>query len=459
MILFNNDPAGVYKNLKEKVPSIKIKNKNYMNKLHSLNLSEEFWWAVSGEYAILAEYIIMLSEKDPRFLNDLKHTSSIKSQTSKEKVVSSTIINSIGREYFLKKDFNINTINSQKKSIDELLVDEDKNIIVNEKDKINLNEKAIGNRKGRQQLPMINFTNFLTQLRLDKFKSFYLKISKKFVPVHKRPNHHDIEIFIGNNPEQDFSLILHTLLPEFQEKYFPKWFVFLSEYLVKQKHKWLTTFGHGRDIYQIILNAKSYEKFGPKNIEVIPHGSTFSIVSWHIWRFSLFPETKLKTSNGALNLPKLLTKSPSDGILFCPMSLPFICDCFSITHFWDFMEIYRRAIRLFNDGLNNNKNIKIRYKSFKYLTGFTGPFTREECNIPIEKERFENIYHKYKFIVSMPFGTISAKCNQNDIECLSYNYPYTLTNKNSYLQANTFPGVFTDGEKFLYELEKKIKEL
>ena len=42
MSFFDNDPAFVYKNLKEKVPSIKIKNKNYMNKLHSLNLSEDF---------------------------------------------------------------------------------------------------------------------------------------------------------------------------------------------------------------------------------------------------------------------------------------------------------------------------------------------------------------------------------------------------------------------------------
>ena len=66
MSFFDNDPAFVYKNLKEKVPSIKIKNKNYIYKLHSLNLSEDFWWAVSGEYAILAEYIIML-DKDPDF--------------------------------------------------------------------------------------------------------------------------------------------------------------------------------------------------------------------------------------------------------------------------------------------------------------------------------------------------------------------------------------------------------
>ena len=29
----------------------------------------------------------------------------------------------------------------------------------------------------------------------------------------------------------------------------------------------------------------------------------------------------------------------------------------------------------------------------------------------------------------------------------------------AYLKANTYPGVFKDGDKFLHELEKKIKEL
>ena len=73
---------------------------------------------------------------------------------------------------------------------------------------------------------MINFTNFLTQLRLNKFKSFYLKIKKKFVQIREKSNHHDIEILRRNDSDQDFNVILHTLLPEFQEKYFPKWFVY-----------------------------------------------------------------------------------------------------------------------------------------------------------------------------------------------------------------------------------------
>ena len=54
-----------------------------------------------------------------------------------------------------------------------------------------------------QQLNMINFTNFLTQLRLNKFKSFYLKIKKKFVQIREKSNHHDIEILRRNDSDQD----------------------------------------------------------------------------------------------------------------------------------------------------------------------------------------------------------------------------------------------------------------
>lgn len=459
MSFFDHNPATIYNHLKDAVPSIKEKNKKFMNKLHKTNLSVDFWWAVSGEYAILAEYILILSKKDPRILNDLRNNSSIKYEVSKEKVVSSIIINSIGKDYFLEKNFTIQKHKSEKNSIDELLVEEDKNIFTNEKNIENNKEEIKVGNKEIEKLPMIKLTNFLTQLRLQKLTTLYLKIKEKIEFFYKKKNYHDSEIFRSNGHEKDFETILHTLLPEFQEKFFPKWFLFLSNYLVRPKHKWVTTFGHGRDIYQIILNAKSYEKFGTKSIKVIPHGSTFSIISWHIWRFSLFPETKLKTFNESLYIPKISARPSTDGILFCPMSLPFVCDCFSLGHFWDFMEVYKKAIMLINSGLKNNKKIKIRYKSFKYLTGFSGPFMKEECNIPIEKERFENIHNKYKLIVSMPFGTISAKCYQNDIPCLTYNYPFTLTNKKSYLQANKFPGVFTESERFLNELEVQIKEL
>jgi hypothetical protein len=123
------------------------------------------------------------------------------------------------------------------------------------------------------------------------------------------------------------------------------------------------------------------------------------------------------------------------------------------------MKVYRSAIKIIIKGLDNKKKIKIRYKNFKYMSGFSGPLTREECIIPIENERFEDVFHKYKLIVSMPFGTIAGKCFKNNLNYISYHYPFSLTNTKSYLKIKEFPGVFTEGKNFLDELEKQINEL
>ena len=59
----------------------------------------------------------------------------------------------------------------------------------------------------------------------------------------------------------------------------------------------------------------------------------------------------------------------------------------------------------------------------------------------------------------MPFGTIAAKCYQNDLDCLIYHYPFVLTDKETYLKIKTFPGVFTERNVFLDELQKKLQKL
>ena len=100
MSYFSKDPASTYKNIEANIPSIKIKNKNFMNKLHNLDMPSDFWWALSGEYAIMAEYVAMMSTEDPRILNDLKNTSN-----KTPDILSNTIINSLGRESILEKNF------------------------------------------------------------------------------------------------------------------------------------------------------------------------------------------------------------------------------------------------------------------------------------------------------------------------------------------------------------------
>lgn len=446
MIYFNQDPKKTYKILKSKIHNIKIKNKNFMNNLHNTKKSADFWWAVSGQYAILSEYLNMLSLKDPRFLNDLTKS---KKEFPPDNIVRSTIIRNIARETFINKSFKINS-SDQSKNIDALLFDGEEKHFSHE----------IKKNIEREFLPISSLTYFLEILRLDKIKFIFSKVRQKIKNFfdNSSDENNDDKIFVRVDQDSDFEKILNLVLPDYLNFYFPKWFLKLSDYLVKNKHKWITKFGYERNVYQILLMAKSYEKYGDKNIQIISHGMTLGIGFTNMYWFSMFPKLKLYNINESTKLPKLPKLNYSHDILFCPTHFPIIQDFFSIIHFQEFMDVYRDAIVLLNNGLKTGKKIKVRYKNFKYLSGYAGPHTVEECQIPIEEEKFENIYNKYKLIVTMPYGTISEKCYQNNINFISYNHPFNLTNKQSFLIANTYPGVFKDAKKFLSELEKKIKE-
>ena len=433
-----------YRILKEKIPSIKIKNKNFMNKLHNLDMSSDFWWAISGDFAITTEYAILLSIEEPRLLFYLKNTGNIKSNTIPEIILNLSLTTLIAKDCIFNEDFTLAT-KVPKKNINELLVNElEKNLITG--NNIITEEKPC--------LPFIHLTNFLSKLRLGKIKFLYLKIKEKIKSMFYYKNSSEEKIIFDN----DFELVLHHFLPDNMKIYFPKWFVNLSNYLVKSKHKWKSYFGLERDIYQKILNAKSYEKFRDTNITIISHGNLVSVDSWWLWRLSLFPNMKININN-RYELPGVSKQNSSEDILFCPLPFPFVSEFFDIQHFREFMKVYKSAVRLMNNGIKIGKKIKVRYKNFEYLSGYNAPIIKEECEIPIEEEMFEKVYSKYKLIVTMPFSTISLKCYQNHINCLSYNYPFYLADKKSYLMSNTYPGVFSDADKFLYELEKKIYEL
>ena len=448
MNYFDVDPIKTYRALKLRIPSIKIKNKNFMNKLHNLDKSSDFWWAISGEYAILAEHTMILLAEDPRILHDLHDQISARSEALPPKILTHSLINLIGRDCFFDKGFTLNKKEVLKKNINELLADDlEKNIIMDVK--ISKFEKPL--------ISMIYLTNFLTFLRLEKLKFLYLKIKEKIKNIFYHNNNFEDKIIYSDSVNKDFELVQHLLLPNNLKEYFPKWFLWLSNYLVKSKHKWKTYYGENRDIYQKILNAKSYEKYGSKNITIISHGCLISHNTWWLHCLSLFPDTKCNIT--VEDLPKISKKKLPQDILFCGTPFPYVSQFFSIQHFWDFMEVYKRALKLINNGLKNGKKIRIKYKDFRYLTGLTVPYTPNECKIPIEKESFENVYGKYKLIVSMPFGAISLKCHKNNIKCISYNYPYVLTDKKSYLKINEYPGVYKSANKFLHELEKQIKKL
>ncbi len=445
MINFNKDLREVYIEIKSNISFLKIKNKKFMDKIHNLDMDVDFWWAISGQYAIFSEYLTMISSQDPRFLNDLTKSTD---EFPPVNIIRSTIIRTIGRDAIMGENFNLNT-HDINKSINKLLIDEEEKHFSNQI-KLDLTKET---------LAMSKLTIFLDKLKLEKLKKIFLIIKIKLKKIFSKSSNEDEKIFHNINPDKDFEIILNIILPKYLNQYFPKWFLWVSNYLVKSKHKWVTKFGYERNIYQIILMAKSYEKYGPKNIQIIAHGLVLGIGFTHMYWFSLFPNLKLFNLNENTILSRTAKQNSTNDILFCPNSFPWVQDFFSTYHFQEFLKVYKKVINVLNNGLRDGKKIKIRYKNFKYLSGYAGPHIPEECQIPIENKRFEDVYHKYKLIVNMPFGTISEKCYQNNINCLTYNYPYNLVDKKSYLRINTYPGVFDDADKFLNELDKKIKEI
>lgn len=446
---FERNPSNNYWKLKESIPLIKIKNKDFMNTYHKMNMSIDFWWALSGEYALLAEHLVNLSIEEPRILNELKNAATLKLEVSKDKVVDLNIINLIGREYFLDKQFEKNKKDTKVK-VDDLLFE------INSKDSTISGRENLKRNDNKLFIPMKGITDFLHNLKLLEIKNVYLKIKRRIKLMLTRKSNYNLKLY-RNNSDKTFETALQLVLPLNMDSLFPKWFVVLSNYLVNSNHKWKTYFGLELNIYQKILIARSFQKYREKNIEVIPHGFLTYISPWLLYRQSLFPKMNLNICPD-FYLKKPLKANVNQDILFCPPQFPWLSDFFSLNHFWEFMKVYKNTIKLLNSGLKNGKKIKIRYKSFSYLSGNLSPFTIEECDIPIETEKFEDICYNYKTIISMPCGTISQKCYLNNINCISYNKPFHLMLKYSYIKYNSYPGVFDNDEAFLKEVERKIKD-
>lgn len=74
-------------------------------------------------------------------------------EISKGKAVSAIIINSIGKECILDKDFTL-SLNVKKQNINELLIDDEKHF--------KTGQNLTFEKKQKLLLPMINLTNFLT---------------------------------------------------------------------------------------------------------------------------------------------------------------------------------------------------------------------------------------------------------------------------------------------------------
>jgi hypothetical protein len=449
MILDNlfPDTIQMYRTLKKVIPFLKNLNKDTMNKLCSIEKSSDFWWAMTGEYAIQAHFLTLLSIKDPRILIDINNSLE---DFMEIKRISSAVVGLVGRDIILGDENNYKQSLANKVSADTLLFEDEK---------LHFSEST---RQIERRLshPFSQLTRVLHLLRLLRIKIFSVlkKITKLNYYIKKKNT--DSLNFLKAAPGNEFENAFLAILPKDFIMNFPSWFVYLSEMIVGKNHKWVTYFGLELNLYQRILIAISYEKFGGKNIKIVGHGSIMGDMDfWHLYRFSLFPELKLQTLSVDLILPVSKNSKVTNGILFCPMTLPWFTGFVSLKHFRSLFQVYKKAVALLVEGVRNGKNIKIRYKDYKWLRGYVGQFSIAETDIPIESKKFEDSYWQYSTIVSIPYGTIAAKCAANNISCITFHQPISPTDKDTHIALCKTPGVYTNENQFLDQLKKIIENL
>ena len=441
------DPVSMYRVIKKEIPSLKNKNKDIMNKICSLNKSSNFWWAITGEYAIIAQAVRLRSAKDPRIIIDL-HNAPNDNLTIKK--LSTVFYKIIGIDFLHLKENSYNELIDKPRG-DQLLFDDEKEHFSQDERKEEITAEKLPFTWITTRLSFIQYY-FLSFLNL--YKKIYDKIRSILSgrPIKKLN-------FVRPSPESEFEFIFLSIVPKIISSHFPSWFVYISEKIVSNHHKWITRFGFELNIFQSILIATSYEKFGEDNISLIPHGSVMGDVDfWHLYRFSLFPKTKLN-----MHYQKILTKSKNPklakSLLFCPLGTMWIPSFISLPDYRALMKVHKKTVEVLLEGLKKGKNIKIKYKDFKYLEGHAGQITVEETEIPVETGNFEDIFDQYSIIVTVPYGTISSNCDFNKIPFLSYHQPISPTDRQTHLSLCKNNNVITDEHLFLEKLRKIIDNL
>ena len=442
---FFPDPVQMYRGLKKEIPLLKRLNQDIMNRLYSMKKSSDFWWAITGEYAIQAQYITLLSAKDPRLFVDINNSSE---DLIELKRISSAIVNILGRQVILGDDKNYKISLDNEISNETMLIDDEK-----------LHYQGHKYINGKLVYPFKKMTRILYLLRLFRLRIFsIINDMAKLNPYVKKKNTDSLH-FSKLKQEYTIKNSFMGILPKELLNDFPVWFVYLSEKIVRKNHEWVTYFGYELNIYQRILISVNYEKFGEKNIKIVWHGSNIGILNfWNLHKFSLFPKLKFQSLKNIFILPHHEKLKISNGILFCPMQLPFVTNM-SLQHFRKLINVYKKAVDLLVDGVRNGKNIKIRYKDHKWLRDYVGQFTITETEIPVESKKFEESYSQYSTIVSIPFGTIAAKCKANGIPFIAYHQAINPSDKNSFLEISRLDGVYTKSNLFLNDLKKKIDQL
>lgn len=444
-----SDPINHYHEIIKNIVFLKEKNKKIMNKITYSNESSDFWWLITGQYAIHAYQVELFANKDARILNDIKNEYETLIPAKK---ISTIILKIIARDsvFGLKNYENKN--NNNQFDINSILIDNFK---------YNFEKKDF--KYGQIHIPFNFLCNVLFTIVKAKQSIFsQLNNLKKKIDYNifkkERP-----KLNFKYNKNTIFETVFFTILPKDILNNFPSWFSYFSKFLVGDKHKWITYFGCELNLYQKVLLARSFSKFNDKNIEVISHGYMGGEIDSHLIHIlSLFPDLKIKSNIPNVNL---INKSRNDlinnkqGILFCPFQIPWVSEYLSLESLNSLMKVYSKVINILSEGVKLGKKIKIRYKDNEYLSGYAGQLSSEELTIPVEENNFEKIYQNYSSVITMPCGSIFKQCEEYNINCVAFNHPVVPTDRSMFNEINKKKNVFNEPDSFLREIQNLVNKL
>lgn len=428
-----DDPLQYYLELKKRIPGIRARNALIMNSYHDLDESDDFWWVLTGEYALYASIIDDLRIDFPRigvYSRLYKDELAIRKLSLIVKLIAGKDVINFGQVDLIENG-----------TYDQLLVTEevdnnfylDKVIFENEEIKIPFESLCLS-------LEMITNLYHKTRRVLSKTKKNY-----RLLPESK-------------NSIDSFQKTLIDMLPSNLLTQFPRWFVSVSSSKIFVEKSWVTFFGNELNIFQRLLLAKNFSTNGESNIKIIMHGGiSGQLGMWYLFRLSLFPSTRLVFYSNSLKLKTSLNANPKYDILIAPFAFPWTGDFLSFPRLRNLMDVYSEMIDILSIAKEDGKIIRIKFKNPEYLRLYSGPLTDKELIFDTEFRDFEDCFQDYKHIICFPFGTIAAKCITNNISFSTIYYPCTPYSKKVSDYLRSIPGVFSDPADFLRNIEELIR--
>jgi hypothetical protein len=425
--------------IRKNISRIKKLNALWMNKKNKTSYGDDFWWIISGRYALYAQYLIYYHQNGYiKILESIIDEGDI-NQNLVIKEITNRWLKYYGRTQIECNDYPIEECIDIANKAEINLVDTGY-VIYEENERI---EEIEYKNRPYQNLTLLAF-------RILKVIHFFKKTALKIATKLRKK---EINKKITKRKKIKFEEVFSKILPELTKNAFPKWFV-QAESLIKL-NEYKTYFGEELNIFDKIIIAMKYEKYGKDWLKIIPHGGGLDCSIEEIYKYSITAKPQ-NHYNKSLLIEKHKHTNIKDNnyrILICPPQFPYVPIDIDINAYKEFLKDYNLILNSLVENKNKKRKIKIKYKTPDYLSGYRVINSEIERRFDIEEDSFEDVWHKYDLIICPNFGTIAAKCIYNNINFLCYMKPYWSVERTIYEKIEKHIKVYTNLENFITKLK------